>query len=52
MHILCFFGGKLMGVSKKVEILVACNLDHLQQKKVQNSVFVSAGLHSENGFKV
>ena len=33
MHILCFFlGEKLKGGSDKVEILVTCNLDNLQQK--------------------
>ena len=32
MHILCFLGEKLKGGSDKVEILVTCNLDNLQQK--------------------
>ena len=36
---------KLKGGSDKVEIKTICN------KKVQNSVFVSAALHGENGSK-
>ena len=37
--------GKLKGGSDTVEIKIICN------KKVQNSVFVSAALHGENGSK-
>ena len=41
---------KLKGGLRRL-ILVACNLDRLQQK-VKNSVFLIAALHGENGFKV
>ena len=41
-----FFVEKLKGGSEKVEILVACNLDNLQQK-IRNRVFLSAALHGK-----
>ena len=51
MHIWRGYHGKTEGgASDKVEILVSCNCNNCN-KKVQNSDFVSAALHGENGSK-